>query len=177
MTLLNPLGLLALLAIPVIIAIHFLQRRAKHVPISTLFLLQKTQREASSGSKFDRLVNSVPLWLQLLIVVLLTWLLVQPRYVKSNSTQRIAIVIDSSASMSVFKESLREKLGAMIPELQGAAERVELWLLQSDVTRNRLYYGYDPEALLASLDQWTPTSGAIEPSHSLRIARYMVHGE
>jgi len=39
--------------------------------------------------------------------------------------------------MSVFKESLREKLGAMIPELQG----------------------------------WTPTSGAIEPSHSLRIAR------
>ncbi len=102
MTLANPLGLLALIAIPIVIAIHFLQRRAQVIPSSTLFLLEKTQKESASGRKFDRLMNSIPLWLQLLIVLLITWLLVQPRFVKSNSTQRIAIVLDSSASMSVF---------------------------------------------------------------------------
>ncbi|MEZ7956525.1 MAG: hypothetical protein QMC23_07575 [Rubritalea sp.] len=54
-------------------------------------------------------MNSIPLWLQLLIVLLITWLLVQPRFVKSNSTQRIAIVLDSSASMSVFTEETKSK--------------------------------------------------------------------
>ncbi|MGB0775204.1 MAG: hypothetical protein ACPGUY_05125, partial [Akkermansiaceae bacterium] len=44
--------------------IHFLQRRAKVETISTLFLLRQTQRESTSGRRFDRLVNSVPLWLQ-----------------------------------------------------------------------------------------------------------------
>ncbi|MFT5632431.1 MAG: hypothetical protein ACI9SQ_000136 [Rubritalea sp.] len=109
MTLANPLGLLALIAIPIVIAIHFLQRRAQVIPSSTLFLLEKTQKESASGRKFDRLMNSIPLWLQLLIVLLITWLLVQPRFVKSNSTQRIAIVLDSSASMSVFTEETKAK--------------------------------------------------------------------
>jgi len=34
----NPLGLLALLGIPAVLAIHFLQRKAKELPVSTLFL-------------------------------------------------------------------------------------------------------------------------------------------
>lgn|GEM_PF-3448187 len=41
MTLANPLGLLALIAIPIVMAIHFLQRRAQVIPSSTLFLLEK----------------------------------------------------------------------------------------------------------------------------------------
>jgi len=40
----NPLGLLALLSIPALIIIYFLQRRAKVIPVSTLFLLEKSQR-------------------------------------------------------------------------------------------------------------------------------------
>ena len=67
----NPLGLLALLGIPTILAIHFLQRKAREIPVSTLFLLDQTRREAASGRRFDRLIPSIPLWMQLLAVLLL----------------------------------------------------------------------------------------------------------
>jgi len=111
------------------------------------------------------------------MVVLLTWLLVQPRYVKANSTQRIAIVLDSSASMAVFKDKLSDKLKTIIPELQGNAENAELWLLQSDASKSRMYHGKDLAGLLDAIDEWQPNTGAIEPSHSLRIARSLAGKE
>ncbi len=177
MTLANPLGLLALLAIPIVIAIHFLQRRAQILPVSTLFLLQKTQKESASGRKFDRLMNSIPLWLQLLIVILITWLLAQPRYVKSNSTQRIAIVLDSSASMSVFRDEVKDKLLSTLPELMGSAEQAEYWLLESNPSLPRLYRGNSLDELTAELEKWQPSDGATDPTHSLRIARSLAGSE
>ena len=98
----NPLGLLSLLAIPAILAIHFLQRKSVTLPVSTLFLLERTQREATSGRRFERLIPSVPLWMQLLAVLLLAWLLSEPRFKKENSVQRVVIVVDGSASMTGF---------------------------------------------------------------------------
>ncbi|MEI7928904.1 MAG: BatA domain-containing protein [Verrucomicrobiales bacterium] len=114
-TLANPYGLWALIGLPVVIAIHFLQRKSIVLHVSTLFLLEKTQRESASGRRFDRLMNSVPLWMQLLAILLLTWLLCEPRYQKPRSTQRIAVVLDSSASMAVFKDRMLEQLAKSCP--------------------------------------------------------------
>lgn len=171
MTLANPLGLLALIAIPIVIAIHFLQTRAQVIPSSTLFLLEKTQKESASGRKFDRLMNSIPLWLQLLTVILITWLLVQPRFLKSNSTQRIAIVLDSSASMSVFSAETKAKLKDILPTLQNSAEQAEYWLHESNTSKSRLYHGTSLDDLITAIDNWKPLDGAIDPTHALRISR------
>lgn len=165
------------MGVPAVILIHFLQRRAKVVTVSTLFLLRQTQRESTSGRRFDRLVNSVPLWLQILAVLLITWLLVQPRYVKAKSTQRIAIVLDSSASMQVFKKNITPALEKEIPRLQGNAANVEVWILESDPSKPKIYQGSSPEKMMEALSKWTPSSGAIEPSNSLRIARSLVGAE
>ena len=127
----NPAGFFALLGIPVVILIHFLQRQAKVIPVSTLFLLARTQRESVSGRRFDRLTNSVPLWLQILMVLFLTWLLVLPRYIKPNSTQQVAIVLDSSASMSVFRENMVNRLRDHLPGLQGNASRLQIYIFES----------------------------------------------
>ena len=177
MYLTNPYGFLALLAIPLILLIHFLQRKAQIVPVSTLFLLQKTQRESASGRKLERLVNSVPLWLQLLMVLLLTWFLVQPRYIKTNATQRIAIVVDSSASMSVFKEELESQLQSTLPGIQGDAVKAEYWIIQSNPSRPRLYHGDSLEDALAAIEKWTPSDGATDPTHALRTARSLAGAE
>ena len=121
LTLANPLGLLALLGIPAVLAIHFLQRKAVQLPVSTLFLLERTQRDAATGRKFDRIISSVPLWMQLIAVLLLAWFLSEPRYQKSASVQRIALVMDSSASMSVFKKAALDRLSDELPKLQNSA--------------------------------------------------------
>ncbi len=177
LTLSNPAGLWALLGIPAVLAIHFLQRQAVVLPISTLFLLEKTQRESASGRKFDRLMNSVPLWMQLLGVLLLAWLLAEPRYAKQKSTQRVAVVLDSSASMSVFKDALIEKLAASLPDLKGPASDLELTLLESTPGRGRLYSGASIDEFLAALREWRPHDGMTDPSHSLRLARSLVSRE
>lgn len=177
MILSNPLGLLTLIAIPIVIAIHFLQRRAQVLPSSTLFLLQKTQKESASGRKFDRLMNSIPLWLQLLTVLLITWLICQPRFLKTNSTQRIAIVLDSSASMSVFTEKTKTKLAETLPDLINNAEQAEYWLHESNPSKPRLYHGNSLEDLLKTIDHWKPLDGASDPTHALRISRSLTGKE
>lgn len=173
----NPLGLFALLGIPAVLLIHFLQRQARVIPVSTLFLLEQTQRESTSGRRFDRLTNSVPLWLQLLMVLLLTWLLVEPRYKSQTSTQQIAIVLDSSASMSVFRPQLQATLAKELPNLQGPASQLQIYLFTSDPNEPLLYSGDQSEEALAVIEDWLPTAGAIDPNAALRLARSRIRSE
>ena len=176
-TLANPLGLLALLGIPAILAIHFLQRKAREIPISTLFLLDQTRREAASGRRFDRLIPSIPLWMQLLAVLLLAWFLSEPRYRKSGSVQRVAVVVDPSASISVFKQKAIDRLVGILPELQGPASEIQLTVLESAPDRPRLYTGSSIDALKAALESWQPHDGPVDPTRSLRLARSLVSRE
>jgi hypothetical protein len=169
----NPYGFIALLGIPAVLAIHFFQRRAKSLPVSTLFLLHQTQRESASGRRFDRLLNSPPLWLQLLMVLLLTWFLVEPRYQKQQSVQRIAVVLDSSASMQVFKDKVVAKLEKELDGLQGRANKAEYFLLDSNPANPRLYHGDSRDAFFVALRAWQPREGTHGSRHSLRMARSM----
>jgi hypothetical protein len=170
----NPLGLLALLGIPAVLAIHFLQRKSVLLPVSTLFLLEKTRRESASGRRFDRLMQSVPLWMQLLAVLLLTWLLTEPRYQKPRSVQRVAVVLDSSASMSVFKDATLTALREKLPPLQGQASAIEYTVLESAPGRPRLFAGDSIDPLIESLRAWKPRDGLTDPSQAIRLARSLV---
>jgi Aerotolerance regulator N-terminal len=177
LTISNPLGFWALLGIPAVLAIHFLQRQAREVPISTLFLLERTQKQDARGLKIERLLQSIPLWLQLLGVLLLTWLLVEPRIKQEKSTLRLAIVLDSSASMSVSKDAVSAKLGKQIEQLKQQVDSLEVTLLESIPGSQSLYRGNDPAALAKVLEAWQPRSGALDPAYSLRLARSLVSSE
>ena len=177
LTLANPLGLLALLGIPAVLAIHFLQRKAVELPVSTLFLLERTQRDAASGRRLERIIPSIPLWMQLLAVLLLAWFLAEPRFQKSGSVQRIAVVLDSSASMGVFKSEAIARLSAELPRFQGPASSVEITILESTPGRPRLYAGSSVDELIAILKKWQPLDGLTDPSQALRLARSLVSRE
>ncbi len=168
---------MALLGIPAVLLIHFLQRKAKVVEIATLFLLEQTRRESSTGRRFERLMNSVPLWMQILGILLLTWLLVEPRYPKEKSVQRIAIVLDASASMDVFRDPLADQLAEKIPDLLGPASSAEFTLIESLPGGRRLYAGASAGDLLAAIRAWSPRAGTTDPTHALRLARSIVSRE
>ncbi len=177
LTLANPFGLLALLGIPAVLAIHFLQRKAVKLPISTLFLLERTQRDAASGRRFERIISSIPLWMQLLAVVLLAWFLAEPRIRKSGSVQRIAVVLDSSASMGVFKQEAIASLIAALSKFQEAAVALELTVLESAPNQPRLYAGSSIDELKTLLEKWQPLDGLTDPTQALRLARSLVSRE
>jgi len=111
------------------------------------------------------------------MVLLLTWLLVLPRYIKPSSTQQIALVLDSSASMSVFKDSLADHLRAKLPGLRGSASRLQIYIFESLEDQPVIYAGEDLDEALASLESWSPSSGLIEPDNSLRLARSRINRE
>ncbi len=167
----NIVGFWALLGIPVILWIHFLQRQSQVLIISTLFLLDVLDRESVQGRKFDRIRNSIPLWLQLLAVLLLTWVLVQPRWTMENSVQKIAIILDSSASMRAFKKAAIDILQKEISGLGRGAKTMELTLLESTSNGAPIYNGISPLDLIASLEKWTPFSPTHDPGPALRVGR------
>ena len=171
LTFANIAGLWALLGIPAVLLIHFLQRQSRELPISTLFLLDKLQRESVRGRKFDRLKNSVPLWLQLLSVLILTWLLVQPRWTRPDSVQRIAIVLDSSASMRAFQESISSELKKTLPPLSRNASQVEYHVLESHLEGETLYNGSSLDDFLEAIETWAPYRTAHDPGPALRVGR------
>ncbi|MCB1097404.1 MAG: BatA domain-containing protein [Verrucomicrobiae bacterium] len=169
----NLLGFWALLGIPAVLLIHFLQRRSRTVVISTLFLLDQMQRESVSGNRIERLRTSVPLWLQLLAVALLTWLLTQPRWMQTQAVQRIAIVIDSSASMSVFRDKAAEKIDTTLDDLTSLVTVAEYVLLETRGSRS-LTTGTNRADLLKALAAWEPYTGTHDPAPALRLARSTV---
>jgi len=177
LTLANPLGLLALLGIPAVLAIHFLQLKSIELPVSTLFLLERTRRDAASGRRLERIMPSIPLWMQLLAVLLLAWFLAEPRFQKAGSVQRIAIVLDSSASMGVFKDEAIARLTGELPTVQGPATEVEFTVLESAPGRPRLYAGSSVNELKAALENWTPLDGLTDPTQAIRLARSLVSRE
>ena len=178
LTFANPLGLLALLGVPVVLAIHFLQRRTRTIPVSTLFLIEQRRDQSRVGRRLERLISSVPMWLQLLMVILLAAHLAQPRLPVAGSVQRVAVVIDDSASMRVFKRDLTRQLASLAERCQSMARRTEFLVLLADPAQPRLYAGDSSAAMLQAIERWTPAGGPVDPTASLRLARERVgnHG-
>ncbi len=155
----NPAGFWALLALPVVLGIHFLQRQSRRVVTSTLFLFDALNPVSAQGRRVERLRNSLPLWLQLAAVVLLAWLLAGPRWLRRDSTQRVVVVLDSSVSMLAFHDELGRALPSRLHSLDRTAARTEWRLLETDPARPTLYAGTDLAGLLAALARWTPHLG------------------
>ncbi|HEX5789819.1 MAG TPA: BatA domain-containing protein, partial [Luteolibacter sp.] len=145
----NPWGLLALLGLPVILAIHFLHRHRRAIPISTLFLLEIAREPARSGHRWHRLIPSIPMWLQLLLVLLLAGLLSKP-YLPRNVLQ-VAVILDDSASMRAFQSELVDQLSTL-QRRTSIGGRASHWLvLSANPTRPRYYSGSQPDEWIAKL--------------------------
>ncbi len=172
----NPWGLLALIGVPVVVAIHFLQRRHREIPISTLFLLDAAAMEASAGRRIERLVSSPPLWLQLLIVLLLSVLLADPRWPWRSQTRRLAVIVDDSASMEVCKPAAAERLAKMARSVAGLGGNAEFLLLPANPAAPRLYAGNSAAEAVAALENFHPLGGPADPTAALRLGRERVGG-
>jgi len=96
----NPAAFAFLAFIPVIIVLHSLRYRRRDVQVSTLFLWDSVLREVHGTLGLRRLVQNLPLLLQILLVLLLTAVLAKPALTKPAAQNKdIVLVLDVSASM------------------------------------------------------------------------------
>ena len=166
----NPWGALALLGIPVVIAIHCLQQKSRTLNISTLFLLERLAPDSREGRRVTWLRSSIPFWLQILCVLLLTWLLCEPRWLEANSVQRVVIVLDSSISMRAFTDDIVKRTTPRLHELATFAPHTYWTVLETDPTQPTLYEGSNLADLEKKLTTWSPSLPAHDPTRALNLA-------
>jgi hypothetical protein len=177
MIFLNPWGALALLGIPIVLYIHMLQRRSKRLPVSTLFLLEAVQPERKAGKKIEKLRNSRLLWLNLLTVVLLTWLLIQPRKIQSRRILKAAVVVDVSASMQVCHKKAGEQLFTELASLSQGASGIELTLMSSILEEQTIYSGSDLEQAKKQYINYIPSHPGHDVVPALRRAQSLLNND
>jgi hypothetical protein len=101
MSLLAPLGLLGLIALPVIAALWMLKLRRPERDISSTFLWQHLVRDVEANAPWQRLRRSLLLLLQLLCALLLVAVVVRPALERpAGLAHDLVLVVDASASMS-----------------------------------------------------------------------------
>lgn len=175
MSLLLPLGLLALLSVPVLIALHFLrpERRQLRVPSAALWRDALNQPRMSGG--WRRLLSNLSLLLVVLGALLASLALADPRWFRpAASPSDLVLVVDNSASMQAA-DSGGTRLERAI---SAARERIDELprggraLIITAGARPRLASALSTERrrLEEALDGIEPTDEAGRPGTALALA-------
>lgn len=115
MNLLAPLNLAFALLSAAIVVLYLLRLRRKERVVSSTLLWQESLRDAQANAPWQKLRQSLLMWLQIAVVILAALALARPAItVMSTQGQTIAIIMDASASMRATDVS---------PSRFGAAQR------------------------------------------------------
>jgi hypothetical protein len=96
----HPLGLLALLGVPLVLGLHLFRRRYRPKQVSALFLWVEEDDVPIAGRRREKLRSTTSLWLELLVALLLALAFAGPRGCTGDETPHLVIVLDASASMA-----------------------------------------------------------------------------
>jgi hypothetical protein len=133
----NPWGLLGLVAIPAIIAIHLYRRRFPRLYVAGAHLWGAETRVADAGRRRDKLPFTASLLLELLAALLLSLALADPRIEETEAVFHLVAVLDDSASMlakPADKPSVRDQTVAELERRATLAGRdARLTLLRTGV--------------------------------------------
>lgn len=177
----TPFGLLALLAIPAIVAIHLFRRRFPVRTVAGLFLWQIGRQTPEGGGRISRLPITTSLILECLAALALALILAGASISSAGVRPHLVVLLDDSASMAAVNgrgESARSRgVRRVLDEIDRLGSRGLVTIVQSGV-RPSVLAGPAVPALEArrALDAWKPEA----PHHSLalglRVARELAGG-
>ena len=101
MSFLHPLGLLGLLAIPVLILIYIIKSKYTEQTISSTYLWTLSERFLKRKNPINKLTGIISLILQILAVVFISLALAHPVFVLKGRANDYCFVLDGSGSMNI----------------------------------------------------------------------------
>ena len=176
MTFVTPLGLLALLAVPAIVAIHLFRRRYPVRPVAGLFLWQNPRQTPVEGRRRDRLPVTASLILECVAAIALALILAGARLSSADIDRHLVVLLDDSASMAAVnaqgvsaRDRALRRVQAEVDRL-GPATRVTLV-----VSGERPSVLAGPAAFAAearsALETWKPEAANHSLALGIRLAR------
>ncbi|MCI0339719.1 MAG: BatA and WFA domain-containing protein [Planctomycetales bacterium] len=106
MSLLVPLGLLGLLAVPAVVLLYFLKLRRREMTVGSTLLWRRSVHDLRVNTPFQRLRKSLLLLLQCLVIGLIALALARPLVGLGEAGRCVAILVDVSASMAVVERGV-----------------------------------------------------------------------
>lgn len=103
MSLLYPLGLLALLAIPVLIIIYIIKSKYTEQVIASTYLWTLSERFLKRKNPIKRITGIISLILQILAVVFIALALAHPVFTLAGKANDYCFILDGSGSMNVVE--------------------------------------------------------------------------
>jgi hypothetical protein len=166
----TPWGLLALLAVPAIVAIHLFRRRFPVRAVAGLFLWQLTRLTPEGGAKVARLPITPSLILECLAALALALILAGARLSSSGISPHLVVLLDDSASMAAVNgrgESARDRaVRRVTTELDRRGPSTRVTIVASGerpaVLAGPAVFAADARS---ALDRWQPEA----PHHSLAL--------
>jgi Ca-activated chloride channel family protein len=175
MTFLLPLGLLALLTLPVVLLLHMLRERRRRVAVPSLLHWQNLPRKRE-GERIRRLPLTLLLVLHLLVAALIGLALGQPQLsvALGGAARQTAIIIDTSTSMAARAGAstrfalARERARAALSGMSSADRAI---LIAAGPTARVVASGTgDLTALLDALDRLRPGGTGTDMAGALTLA-------
>ena len=172
---LHPLGLLALSAVPAVVALHLYRRRFEPRATSALFLWRVEDRQPVAGRKREPLKTSVSFWSEVLAALALALAFAGPRAsCAGGNAEHLVVVLDSSASMNARIDgvSLRDKAAQRVEERIDALRRGSRVTIVASGARPALVAGPGafPAEARERLHAWQPRAARHDLAPALALA-------
>ena len=181
MSLLAPLGLIALLAVPAILLLYFLKVRRPEVRVATLMFWRPFVADRQANAPWQRLRRSLLLFLQLLAAAALALALVRPGVSGAIGIGGTTVVLlDGSASMQATDvapsrfEAAVARARSQAHQL-GPGQEMAIVLLGQHAELLAPPTS-DPAVLDAALDRARPTGSEVDLGEGFSLANAVVAG-
>jgi hypothetical protein len=175
----HPLGLLALAAVPAVVALHLFRRRFVERPVSALFLWQAVDHSSIAGRRLEPLHRNPSFWLELFAAALLGLACAAPRLPWTQPARHLVVVLDGSVSMAAgAPDSARARaVAAVRARIAALPRRSRVTLIESGATP-RLLAGPAafPAEAGARLAEWQPSLGRHDVGRALALASELAAG-
>ena len=177
-----PAALLALLAIPLLLALHLLRPRRRRVVLSTTTLWQAAQQDRESAHGFRRLLGNLSLLLLLASALALGVALAGPQWLtRASEDADTVLVLDVSASMKTRSGIGTTRFDQALAEAAGIVDglpREGRMLVMTSGRKALLRTGFeaDRDALRRALAQLRPGDEAGRPAEALALALSLLRG-
>lgn len=99
----NPLGLLALLAIPVLLIIYIIKSKYTEQTITSTYLWELSERFLKRKNPINKITGIISLILQIFAVILIAWALAHPVFVLPGKAYDYCFILDGSGSMQTVQ--------------------------------------------------------------------------
>lgn len=161
MTFAYPLGLLGLLAIPVLIAIYLIKSKYTEQTVTSTYLWTLSERFLKRKNPINKITGIISLILQILAVILISWALAHPVFILRGKAFDYCFILDASGSMQTVQggesrfDRGKERIRDMI---SSAADGSTFTLITAGNTTEMVMKEYDKKTALRRLD-------AVEPAY------------